>query len=212
MSKPTASPAAATVNGNKATGSRYRFPPPPPEGEVYAILIPCDGDKQRLRTPPFIPIHVPPTHGVFQLAPTPVSSAVGFPLIVCQIHSLPVESTPRQLLDNQIATYLCIDTESGFAPAQWQSHVGTVVVARKDGKSLDSRHFEAMWQYCDHILDEFGEGDVTGTTLRAEGWYTKDHFKSFVEVYAEGQTEIRQDGPNPPWDQDWRRMPPVFDA
>lgn len=69
-----------------------------------------------------------------------------------------------------------------------------------------------MWQYCDHILDEFGEGDVTGTTLRRDGWYTKQHFQEYVESYAEGQIQIRQDGPDVEWEQDWRRMPPVFDA
>lgn len=109
MSKPTTSSSAGATKGTKPANSRYHLPPPPPDGEVYGILIPCEGDKRRLRTPPFISIHLPPTHGVFQLEPTPVSAAVGFPLIVCQTNSLPVNSTPRQELDNQIATYLCID-------------------------------------------------------------------------------------------------------
>ncbi|XP_044715312.1 uncharacterized protein HRG_11289 [Hirsutella rhossiliensis] len=42
-------------------------------------------------------------------------------------------------LDNQIATYLNIDANSGFAPPDWQSQVGTVVVARKEAILSASR-------------------------------------------------------------------------
>ncbi|KAI0903057.1 hypothetical protein F4823DRAFT_629716 [Ustulina deusta] len=39
-----------------------------------------------------------------------------------------------------------------------QSYVGTVLVARKDGKPLLPQHLEGVWMYCDYILDLFGEG------------------------------------------------------
>ncbi|KAM4060882.1 hypothetical protein HRG_014354 [Hirsutella rhossiliensis] len=60
-------------------------------------------------------------------------------------------------LDNQIATYLNIDANSGFAPPDWQSQVGTVVVARKDRKPFYPQHLEGVWMFCDHILDLFGK-------------------------------------------------------
>ena len=39
----------------------------------------------------------------------------------------------RASMDNQLATYLMIDTESGFAPPEWQSGIGDVYLYRAGG-------------------------------------------------------------------------------
>ncbi|XP_044718877.1 putative ectomycorrhiza-upregulated zf-mynd domain-containing protein [Hirsutella rhossiliensis] len=82
-------------------------------------------------------------------------------------------------LDNQIATYLNIDANSGFAPPDWQSQVGTVVVARKDRKPFYPQHLEGVWMFCDHILDLFGEGDGPPRWL-----YSRQAFEEWWDVYV----------------------------
>jgi hypothetical protein len=43
--------------------------------------------------------------------------------------------------------------DDGLAPVEWQSHVGTCLVARKDKKPLTSMHFEAVWISIDRLMD-----------------------------------------------------------
>ncbi|KAH6973973.1 hypothetical protein EDB80DRAFT_900410 [Ilyonectria destructans] len=61
------------------------------------------------------------------------SPLIEVPLV---LHRVGTRSANRADLDNQIATYLNINSDSGFVPPTWQSHVGTIVVARKDRKPL----------------------------------------------------------------------------
>jgi len=62
--------------------------------------------------------------------------------------------------DNQHATWLNIDPESGFAPREWQGGIGSVVVANADGTSLNSNTLSAIGNYVSGILDAFGNGEV----------------------------------------------------
>ncbi|CAI6050574.1 unnamed protein product [Clonostachys chloroleuca] len=59
-----------------------------------------------------------------------------------------------------------IDPESGYAPPEWQSYLGTVLVARKDKKPLLPQHLEGMWMFCYYILDLFGEGKAPRSRYR----------------------------------------------
>jgi hypothetical protein len=92
----------------------------------------------------------------------------------------------RADLDNQIATYLNIDSDCGFAPPTWQSHVGTVLVARKDRKPLLPQHLEGVWMYCDYILDVFGEGEGAPKWL-----YNRPAFEKWWEGYCKEQKRLR---------------------
>ena len=47
-----------------------------------------------------------------------------------------IQSANQADLDNQMITYININPKSGVAPSEWRSHVGTVIVARKDKKTL----------------------------------------------------------------------------
>jgi hypothetical protein len=44
-------------------------------------------------------------------------------------------------IENQAITHLNAETKSGLAPPQWQSGIGSVIVARKDRKSLSPEHY-----------------------------------------------------------------------
>ena len=65
---------------------------------------------------------------VFDNPPTPTSVLWDFPLV---IHKL-----ADSQLDNQHATWLMINDETGFAPFGWQGRIGDVIVARQDQKDL----------------------------------------------------------------------------
>ncbi|XP_044714691.1 uncharacterized protein HRG_11726 [Hirsutella rhossiliensis] len=100
-------------------------------GHVEAVIVRCEAEKRKF---PFGLIEVP--------------------LVLDRTGT---QSVNEADLDNQIATYLNIDANSGFAPPDWQSQVGTVVVARKDRKPFYPQHLEGVWMFCDHILDLFGK-------------------------------------------------------
>lgn len=74
------------------------------------------------------------------------------------LHWLGTESVNQVDLDSQLAAYFDIDASSGFAPPEWQSYVGTTVVARKDKKLFLPQHLGGVWMFCDHIMDLFGQG------------------------------------------------------
>ncbi|KAM0321852.1 hypothetical protein ACHAQA_009857 [Verticillium albo-atrum] len=122
-------------------------------------------------------------HPVFSNPVPDIPRLIEVPLV---IHQVGTESMNRAHLDNQIATYLNINSGSGFAPPVWQSYVGTVVVARKDKRPLLPHHLEGVWMYCDHILDIFGEGEGAPRSL-----YNRPAFQSWWARYCEEQKEIR---------------------
>ena len=101
-------------------------------------------------------------HPVFSNYIHPVPRLIEVPLV---FHRVGTQSANRADLDNQMITYLNIGDESGFAPSEWRSYVGTVVVARKDKKPLLPQHLEGMWLFCCYILDLFGEGKGAPTRL-----------------------------------------------
>jgi hypothetical protein len=113
----------------------------------------------------------------------PIPALIQVPLV---LHRVGTQSANRADLDNQIATYLNIDADSGFAPPAWQSHVGTIIVARKDRKPLLPQHLEGVWMYCDRILDLFGEGEGAPRTL-----YNRQAFEKWWKRYCEEQKQFR---------------------
>lgn len=100
-------------------------------GTIQAVIIRCDSKKRRL--PPWSTTTIPADHAVFSQQVPPVPGLISIPLV---LHRMGTKSANRADLDNQIATYLNIDSDSGFAPPTWQSHVSTVLVARKDRRPL----------------------------------------------------------------------------
>jgi hypothetical protein len=164
------------------------FPPPPKSGHVYAVSVPCVGEKQ---TNPgtYTLITIPLSHDIFFERPVPVSTAIGFPLVVYKTYSLPTVSTPKSLLENGIATTLNIEPSTGKAPAEWQSRVGGIIVARKDMQSLDIRHFEGVWMHIEMIGHKFKLEGATEAGLRAKGHLTKKdlvHWWKLYEIQARG--------------------------
>jgi hypothetical protein len=143
-------------------------------------MVRCEMEKGNF--PPWSATTIPQDHPVFSQPVAPVPALIEIPLV---LHRVGTRSTNRADLDNQIATYLNIDADTGFAPPAWQSHVGTVVVARKDKKPLLPTHLEGVWMYCDRILDLFGEGDIPRRL------YNRQAFQKWWKGYCEEQKRFR---------------------
>ncbi|KAH0600504.1 hypothetical protein MHUMG1_01501 [Metarhizium humberi] len=189
------------------------IPPPAPtssvsaesqsaSGTVQAVIVRCDSEKRRL--PPWSATTIPADHAVFSQQVPPVPGLISIPLV---LHRMGTKSANRADLDNQIATYLNIDSDSGFAPPTWQSHVGTVLVARKDRRPLLPQHLEGVWMYCDYILDIFGEGQGAPRWL-----YNRPAFEKWWEGYCKEQKCMRagKGGKHDP--DDWRAVASPYES
>ncbi|KAH6847643.1 hypothetical protein B0I37DRAFT_148660 [Chaetomium sp. MPI-CAGE-AT-0009] len=188
QSQPSASTSAATLQTHDASESG--------PVTVQAVIVRCDAEK--IRSPPWWATTIPADHPVFSQAVLPIPGLIGVPLAM---HRVGTRSANRADLDNQIATYLNIDPDSGFAPQAWQSHVGTVVVARKDKKPLLPHHLEGVWMYCDRILDLFGEGEGAPTRL-----YNRQAFEKWWGNYCEEQKGFRPGTGGEKDPDDWRAV------
>ena len=110
-------------------------------------------------------------------------------------------SRERASMDNQLATYLMIDTESGFAPPEWQSGIGDVYLYRAGGPpgpplavtdftaqpvhlTLDEVAF--MW---DWINGELGSGE--DVKLATAGLYQK-RMQQYLETHAKETEEYME--------------------
>ena len=83
---------------------------------VHSIRITCDGERHGS---PFEPVVITPKHEIYDYGDVcPVSKVVKFPIVMYRHLKVdPFEIERTAALDNQIATYLMIDVDSGFAPA-----------------------------------------------------------------------------------------------
>lgn len=209
MSPPTAStsdatqankqylaPSSATSKPSNFTPAKERYVDLASSVKVEAVRVPCELDKAQTEGKPFEIREISIDHPIFKSKPIPISISIGFPLLVFKEGTIYPE---RQPLDNQIATYLNIDLTSGFAPSEWQSYVGTIIVARADKKPLITQHVEAVWMYCDLILDRFGDGGIP-TKL-----YNRDAFEKWFQKYRTERQEITKAVKSTPGDlDDWK--------
>jgi hypothetical protein len=157
-------------------------------------MVRCNAERKRFL--PWSATMIQADHPIFSNFVPSIPRLIELPLV---FHRVGTQSTNRSDLDNQMITYLNVDSESGFAPPEWQSHVGTVLVARKDEKPLLAQHLEGVWMYCDYILDLFGEGKGAPKHL-----YNRQAFEEWWRKYCEEQKEFRpgKGGDNDP--DDWR--------
>ncbi|EQL02298.1 ectomycorrhiza-upregulated zf-MYND domain-containing protein [Ophiocordyceps sinensis CO18] len=169
-------------------------------GHVEAVIVRCTAEIGA----PWSATTIPANHDVFSQSVPSVPGLIEVPLV---FHRAGTQSVNRAGLDNQIATYLNIDANSGFAPPEWQSNVGTVVVARKDRKPLCPQHLEGVWMFCDYILDLFGEGDGPPRRL-----YNRHAFERWWLRYCEEQKGFRFGKGGARDLDDWRAVPSPFEV
>jgi hypothetical protein len=91
-----------------------------------------------------------------ELAPM-YSKRLGLDIVV--IRHRPAKESRESRFDNQPATWMMIDPVSGFASFDWQSSVGTVTIARLDGKFFDVETCGVMHEFNSYVLDAFGDSE-----------------------------------------------------
>ncbi|KAH7117176.1 hypothetical protein B0J13DRAFT_613251 [Dactylonectria estremocensis] len=175
-------PPVAPQSGAPATAAPVTSSTP---GSIQAVIVRCDVERIR-----FTPWSVTMIQLLTRRHPLPHHQWIGIAIDPLNngsqhFHRVGTQSANRADLDNQMITYLNIDSESGIAPPAWQSYVGTVLVARKDEKPLLPQHLEGVWMYCDYILDLFGEGEGVPTHL-----YNRQAFEEWWKEYCEEQKEF----------------------
>ena len=103
-------------------------------------------------------LELPASHPLFRLSSgnSPVFERYGVPLVVARV---PCDrSKDRAQYDNQVATYLRINTQNGIAPMTWQSYVGPVVIFRAGGKPFSDLDLEVVWEVITNLIERYGDG------------------------------------------------------
>lgn len=100
-----------------------------------------------------------------------VSELLGFPLRITRVQARSKLSDGSHY-DNQWATWMAIDPESGFAPHQWQSGVGPCVIWRPDGdvSSCDMCLFN---DFLSDLLDKYERGVEPSRDITPGVWARK---------------------------------------
>ena len=80
-----------------------------------------------------------------------------------------------------------IDPTTGFAPAEWQSGVGNVLVARADGQALETDTLGAITDYISDILDAFGNGAGA-----AQIYYNRDRLDKYIPDHLKMQQQLKR--------------------
>ncbi|KAF8861236.1 hypothetical protein BDZ45DRAFT_282417 [Acephala macrosclerotiorum] len=121
-------------------------------------------------------------HSIFTTKALPITTKFGYPLVI----SRETENLPRGTnTDNHHATWLNIDPESGFAPADWQGGIGTVIAAAADGSPLSTGVLGAITDYVSNILDRFGDGGVP------RDMYKRAKLDTFIEQQLKMQADYQ---------------------
>jgi hypothetical protein len=79
------------------------------------------------------------------------------------------------------------------APPQWQSHVGSCWLARKDKKTLSEQHVYANYNYMGTLLDYYSDSRKAAQKLVTrkafEGWFER-YRKSMVDIGGSEWKEV----------------------
>ena len=176
---------------------------------VKAYRIPSRGENVRHKVVLF-----PKNHSMFtECSPngnSPALALCGLPLVVQKVepgNRLSYQSD----YDNHMATWLMIEPSSGFAPPEWQSYVGPVLVYRPGGLDFSSDDNDVTNEFLGNLLDKYGDGPGFDPMT----WLNQSFFQEFVRwdmirknlkhlnIVRAGEhysTGIRDDGNMVVWD------------
>lgn len=122
-----------------AAAPKSLFKPVDPNGFVKVVKILCNGDLKTLGPIKFQAVTIKATHPILGDKPSGITKYMGLPLIVHKCDPKRVYH-PSSSTQNQDGTFLdrmvTNDEWFGAAPICWQNNVGSVLVARADGKDI----------------------------------------------------------------------------
>ena len=146
--------------------------------DAKAVMIHSQADGGR-----YSALLLPHGDPIFETTPVPISQRIGFPLVMKRTETA---AAGRSLEDNPHATWLMIDPTTGFAPAKWQSGVGNVIVARADGKALETATLGAITDYISDIMEAFGDGAEA-----AQRYYNRDRLDKYIASHLKLQENFK---------------------
>ena len=192
-----------------------------PYKPICAVKVNCKGDQAVFGLEPYIQIEINRHHYVFsplaelhsKWSRPKIAELIGVPLFLRQSgHDQAWErdsSQPPNVYNNQPITFLnmCTDPRSpdwGWAPFQWQTDVGSVVVARADQQDITPKQLEVICSYCQTELQrEFecslGAGLVQRTKQYVLDMMTPGAFRQYFHRYREAKLE---DGDEAGWEDE----------
>lgn len=137
---------------------------------VKGVMIRCEGDNalhvnETGRWDRYAEVDVPRDHPIWKESPTAASKMMGLPLL---LHKLPENpawgKNDHTRFDNQPATFLNLTVDPknedmwGFAPPEWQSEIGSVLLVRQDGKDISREQAWALAEYMQFRVSDAFEG------------------------------------------------------
>lgn len=163
-------------------------------GYIQGVKISCDGE---LKQGKFIPVDVPLDHPIFTTSKGPdIPKKIGLDIRIHQYPPHPALRNTTGSLDNQVVTFLHLDANPhspswGWAPPEWQSGVGSVLLVRADRKPISPRQVEILTEYCFTKLEPSIESSIEAGTLSARqrvfDRISKQGFDAFFESYKKEQ-------------------------
>ncbi|KAI1146017.1 hypothetical protein F4825DRAFT_441951 [Nemania diffusa] len=138
--------------------------------KIKGVKINCLGDQKLFNKPHFEKIELSATNTIFEdYESSDIATRIGLPILTkrCFPHPNWANVQNSELFknespyNNQDATFLHLSLDQkddfdpshgrlgfGWAPMQWQNHVGTAIVVRKDMKPLLPWQMEVLCSYC----------------------------------------------------------------
>lgn len=142
---------------------------------VKGVMIRCEGDNalnldETGRWDRYAEINVSRDHVIWKEPPSSPSKMMGLPLLLHKLPENPAwDKTDHTRFDNQPATFLNLTVDPknedmwGFAPPEWQSQVGSVLLVRQDGKDISREQVWALAEYMQfRVSDSFEDAMQSG--------------------------------------------------
>ena len=173
------------------------------DGKVQCVKMACKGDTT-YPPGPFSSVTLPADSPIFSSGElSAISSRVGQPMLLYRIPPSKALASQRINLDNIFATFMMLEADPrrsgfGWAPPKYQSHIGSVIVARQDFAPLTVVDLECMADFCQTYMQElFEEYLDSGSTDPSEviAAMTPENYREQVEEHLEMQRQYREDNP-----------------
>ncbi|KAK0701339.1 hypothetical protein B0T21DRAFT_417181 [Apiosordaria backusii] len=159
------------MSAQRRTDARGVFPP-----LVQGAIIYCDLEREKMGVL-WSSIAIPDIHPVFWEPVAPIPNLLGIPIAAYRVGT---RTKRRHLLWNERATSLMRDPQFGTAPDHWREEIGSVLVARKDGKPLLVQHLECLYEHISRIVTILMGGSRP---------YSMYHWRSFESTWNEFKSE-----------------------
>jgi hypothetical protein len=193
------------------------------------VRINCNGDRSVNKRKKYEEVSIPADHPVYKEKPTSISKLLEMPILVWQYPADKAwkynEAAGVGRYDNQSATFLNVNADPtseqwGWAAPKWQAEVGSVLVARQDGKDLTWQQAQIMVEHCEFHLQEEFEASLEATNVKkarrdvVQRHLNKEAFLKYFERFKEEMLEDKFGGlmPEAAEDSSWVYVMSPYDV